>query len=436
MAKRFGKFRLPLVDPAEAIGHVDAFAGGRVTGWAIAHGGAKIDAWLDGKRIASTTPSLARQDVATAYPRRNDAARSGFSLSLPDSAIQPDVQGRLIIRARSAFSPLMGKVIGNFHLVGDGVINRIATAQDSGITGPFPKPVIDGIAAVWPEDCADLETAVGQHRFADRLCEVMATPNLNSLPIFADYARYLTATRAHCEFVSRHFPTTNQSSVPGAPDYHCKPNSIREIFAIIHQLYVLKSWGVAGDFAEFGCFKGYSSSMLSFACDLLGIRMHIFDSFEGLPVAPGSGYQAGEYTGSLDEVRDNVTRFGTIAAVVFHKGFFSETFREWRPPQLMCLWMDVDLEASARDLMVVADQLDPRATLFSHECSSDIFHNGDIVSKPRLDNPVPPMLARHEEIGRPLTGRYVSGYTGSFWPRQGGIPVMDSDVLMRISDHI
>jgi len=415
------------------MGHVDAFAGGRVTGWAIAPGGVRIEAWLGGECIARGVPAMSRPDVANAYPRRAGATKSGFSVQLPDTALRPDILGELRIVARSASSPWPAQLIGKFQLAGDAVIEKIAHAGDSGIAGPFPREVIDAIAAGWPQDCTDLETVAGQQRFAARLGRVMATPDLNALPAIADYARYLSLTWAHCEFVERHFPATNRRAAAGAADHHCKPNSLREIFAIIHQLYVLKSWGVTGDFAEFGCFKGYSSAMLSFACDLLGVRMHIFDSFEGLPPAEGSGYRAGEYAGSLDEVRDHVTRFGAVEAVEFHKGFFADTFRDWRPPQLMCLWMDVDLEVSALDLMVVADRLDPRATLFSHECTADIFQNGEIVTEPQRDNPVPPMLARHAELERHLTGRYVSGYTGAFWPRLRGIPVLDNDVLMKVA---
>ena len=95
----------------------------------------------------------------------------------------------------------------------------------------------------------------------------------------------------------------------------------------------------------------------------------------------------------------------------------------------MCLWMDVDLEVSSRDLMGIADRVDPRGTLFSHECSADIFRNGEIRSVPAPDNPIAPMLSRFDELGRSLTGRYVSGYTGAFWPREGGTPVLDTAIL-------
>jgi O-methyltransferase len=102
----------------------------------------------------------------------------------------------------------------------------------------------------------------------------------------------------------------------------------------------------------------------------------------------------------------------------------------------MCLWMDVDLEVSAHDLMVVVvDQLSPEATLFSHEWTADIFQEGAIVTAVHPANTIPPMLARHEGLGRPLTERYIAGYTGAFWPRQGGI-VMDTDVLMRLVQEL
>jgi len=136
-------------------------------------------------------------------------------------------------------------------------------------------------------------------------------------------------------------------------------------------------------------------------------------SFEGLLPSEASGDAAGDYAGSLEGVTENFICFGVITNVKFHKGLFSETFRTYRPPELMCLWMDVDLEVSSRDLMVVADCLDPRATLFSHECTSGMFHDGEVVTTPNPGNPIPPMLERFRELGKPLTGRFIKGNTGS-----------------------
>ncbi|CAN0599872.1 unnamed protein product, partial [Laminaria digitata] len=141
------------------------------------------------------------------------------------------------------------------------------------------------------------------------------------------------------------------------------------------------------------------------------------------------GYTEGDYAGSLEEVTENVRRLGSLDQVTFHTGFYADTFSDYRPPQLMCLWMDVDLEISARDLMVVADCLDPRASLFSHECVADMFSDGEIITEPRPDNPIPPILDRFDELGRSLTGHHIHGHTGAFWPRSGGIPVLHHEAL-------
>ena len=413
----------------QPIGSVDGIGGDRIVGWAAGHGAVTVEAWIDDRCVVKAAPSGVRNDVAAAFPKKPTALTSGFSLNLPPECVRSDAIAELRILARPAAPWLPAAMLARMQIAGTALQRELAAVPAAGLPSPFPREVTDIVAARWPGDCADLSSEAGQRRFVGRLKQLFATPGLNSLPALAAYARYLTVTMAHCRFVEKHFPATNAKAAPGDADFHCKPNSVRELFPIIHQLYVLRSWGVAGDFAEFGCFKGYSSAMLSFACQQLGITMHIFDSFEGLPPAKGSGYEPGQYAGSLDEVRDHVTRFGAIGAVEFHKGFFADTFRDWRPPALMCMWMDVDIEVSSRDLMVVADRLDPRGTAFSHECSPGIFDGGRIVSPPAPDNPIAPMLARFDELGRPLTGHYVSGYTGAFWPREGGIPVVDTEAL-------
>ena len=411
------------------IGNVDGITSDRIVGWATGQGSVTVEAWVDDECVVQCIPSQVRNDVATAYPGRRHALTSGFSLNLPTDSIRPDAisQLRIIARGKAPWSPAI--TLAAFDIAGEALQQSLLEVAPTDTSSPFPRDVTDLVAAKWPEDCAHLTTEVGQRRFVKRLKQLFGTPGVNALPALVSYSRYLNATLAHCRFVEKHFPATNANAGQGAADFHCKPNSVRELFPIIHQLYVLKSQGIEGDFAEFGCFKGYSSSMLSFASQHLGVTMHIFDSFEGLPPAEGSGYEAGQYAGSLDEVRSNVTRFGSVEAVQFHKGFVADTVRDWRPPALMCLWMDVDLEISARDLMVVADLLDPRSTLFSHECSPGIFHSGEIASPASPDNPIAPMIARFEEMGRPLTGQSVSGYTGAFWPRDGGIPVIETDVL-------
>lgn len=359
----------------KAKGHIDAIADTRILGWSFADGASvRVEASVGDKVIASVVPALPRHDIAHAFPGWKGALASGFVLDLPPGTLPANDVVDVTITARAASPIHLSRTLAQLSVASPETIARLANPMDAGLVGPFPKDVIDTVFAVWPETERDLTGVAAQAAFVDRLRTILRTPALRSTPAITDYVRYLQAVWAHCRFVDGFFPTLNPTAVEGSPDFNCKPNSIHEIIAIAHQLYVLKSYGIAGDFAEFGCFKGFSSAMLSFACRQLGVKMHIFDSFEGLPPAEGSGYRAGEYAGSLDEVRANVTRYGAIEVVEFHPGFFSETFRHYRPPNLMCLWMDVDLESSSRDLMVVADRLDPArpcsATKASPACSS------------------------------------------------------------------
>jgi hypothetical protein len=434
------KRRMPLFTWASRklapAGAIDALAGGRVAGWAAGRGGVQVEAWLGDRLIARSQPSILRPDVANALPHLAGAETSGFAFDLPREVVDGDFMGELRVIARPRQSWRPSATLATLPVAGANVARTLEHSPASGISGPFPSRVIDTVASRWPEDCANLDTAQGQRRFAGRLLTLMNTPDLNALPVIADYARYLVTMLAHCHFVARHFPATNAKATAGSADFHCKPNSIHELFTIIHQLYVLKRSGVEGDFAEFGCFKGYSTAMLSQACALLGLRMHVFDSFEGLPPSPDSGYETGLYAGSLDEVRDHVARFGALEAVTFHKGFFADSLRGFTPPPLLCLWMDVDLESSARDLVPAIDRLDPRGTIFSHECTANMFQGGEIVTTPTPDNPVPPVLARSEALGRKLTGRYVAGFTGAFWPCVGGTPTIDTAVLMELAESL
>ena len=114
---------------------------------------------------------------------------------------------------------------------------------------------------------------------------------------------------------------------------------------IAHHLFVLKSRGLTGAFAEFGCYQGYSTAMLSYACRLLAIPMHVFDLFAGLPGSDSTFYRSGEFAGSLADVTAHVDIYGAREMVTFHPGYFADTLSAFAMPDLIMLWMDVDLES-------------------------------------------------------------------------------------------
>jgi hypothetical protein len=86
--------------------------------------------------------------------------------------------------------------------------------------------------------------------------------------------------------------------------------------------------------------------------------------------------------------------------------------------------------------MVVGDAVDPRGAIFSHECTADVFRNGRVESTPRPDNPIAPMLETFEALGRPMTGHYVSGFTGAFWAKDTGIPVLGTAPLFDLASAL
>jgi O-methyltransferase len=133
-----------------------------------------------------------------------------------------------------------------------------------------------------------------------------------------------------------------------------------------------------GCVVEAGCFKGGSTAKLSLAAQSAGRKLVVFDSFEGLPEHSEpqertifghkrTHFVEGAYAGQLDEVRENVRRYGELAACEFVKGWFDETMPHFREPVVVG-FVDVDLAASTRTcLEYLYPRLVPGGVLFSHD---------------------------------------------------------------------
>jgi hypothetical protein len=107
---------------------------------------------------------------------------------------------------------------------------------------------------------------------------------------------------------------------------------------------------VPGDIVECGTFKGGCAANLSLVARIVGRKLKIYDSFEGLPEGEAGdreapGYKKGEYRGALEEVKSNIERYGAIECCEFHKGWFKDTLPSLEGPVLLA-FLDVDLEAS------------------------------------------------------------------------------------------
>jgi O-methyltransferase len=135
---------------------------------------------------------------------------------------------------------------------------------------------------------------------------------------------------------------------------------------------------VAGDVAEFGCFKGRTSAILSLACAWTGRKLVIFDSFEGLPNTWHTSddavndtsfqYEAGQYRGAFEEVRERIRAEGDLSVCTFVRGYFDRTLPERSGDRWALIFEDADLPSSVETILRYAwAHLEPGAVLLSHE---------------------------------------------------------------------
>lgn len=117
---------------------------------------------------------------------------------------------------------------------------------------------------------------------------------------------------------------------------------------------------VVGDVIECGAFKGASTASLSLLCRIVGRRLVVCDSFEGLPGA-GDGadaaspngwckYHKGLFCGSLEEVQKNVTKYGDLDVCEFLPGFFAESLSTLSG-SFVFAFLDVNLVDSMKDCL-------------------------------------------------------------------------------------
>lgn len=148
---------------------------------------------------------------------------------------------------------------------------------------------------------------------------------------------------------------------------------------LLLQAYFLLSLSAEkkGCIVEAGSFKGASAAKLSIIAKITGREFYIFDSFKGLPpnAEPATrttvGYtcnlREGACCGYLDEIRENIKKFGEIEPCHFIPGWFKNTLPHFKKEVLMA-FCDVDLALSARTcIRHLYPLLVAGGRLFSHD---------------------------------------------------------------------
>lgn len=113
-----------------------------------------------------------------------------------------------------------------------------------------------------------------------------------------------------------------------------------------------------GDIVECGCFKGGNAILMALWLKENNIKkkIYLFDSFEGLPDPNqnhDSGYRAGQFTASFEELNNKILSMGLSSYFEIHKGWFTNTvkpFIKQHPSfKISLLHIDCDLYESTRD---------------------------------------------------------------------------------------
>ena len=141
---------------------------------------------------------------------------------------------------------------------------------------------------------------------------------------------------------------------------------------------------LTGCVVEAGTYKGGSAIKLSLACRISGRKLMVFDSFAGLPeddefqcqpsskFFPGDCAQKSKFSGqnlcgSLEEVKDNVKKFGAFDNCQFVRGWFKDTLPDFKE-KIAVIYLDVDLASSVKTcLKYLYPLLEENGVIFSHD---------------------------------------------------------------------
>jgi O-methyltransferase len=122
--------------------------------------------------------------------------------------------------------------------------------------------------------------------------------------------------------------------------------------------YVLEAQKLEGDMVEFGCWRGYTAKLMS---ELSDKKLHVYDSFEGLPY-DGDGGIKGEMSNASIELLTDLFLKDNVRLPEVYKGWFSDLEPEHIPEKIAFAHLDGDqYEGTLIPLKLIYDRLVPGA---------------------------------------------------------------------------
>lgn len=154
------------------------------------------------------------------------------------------------------------------------------------------------------------------------------------------------------------------------------PHKQEEVLQFMRAIFKVPE-DMAGVVIEAGCYKGGSTAKFSLACKNKNRKLVVFDSFQGIPenserhgnniYGVKTKFSAGDYCGTLSEVKQNVAAYGDIAGCEFIEGWFEDTLPKFHEP-VCAAYIDVDLKSSTKTcLKYIFPLLQPGGIIVSQD---------------------------------------------------------------------
>lgn len=158
--------------------------------------------------------------------------------------------------------------------------------------------------------------------------------------------------------------------------------NVEQRMNMYHFVSQVIAYGVEGDIVDVGCNQAQSSVLMQKVIVGLGSdkRLHIYDSFEGLPPAAavdGTAYGEGDLATTEDVVRRNFEAYG-LPLPAIHKGWFADTLPTQLPNRIAFAHLDGDLYDS---ILVSLQHVYPRLSkgaicLIDDYCDPGVYPQG------------------------------------------------------------
>jgi len=133
-----------------------------------------------------------------------------------------------------------------------------------------------------------------------------------------------------------------------------KTINIEEAINIYHLLTQVLLLKVPGDVVEVGCYQGITAILLQQTLDQFksGIRVHVYDSFMGLPDKTEqdgqTAFKRGDMATSKEKLMENFSNFN-VKTPQIHAGWFKDTLPHELPDSICFAHLDGDVYSSTKE---------------------------------------------------------------------------------------